>query len=442
MTKILHVPYTYAPDPMGGTEYYVRSLAEHLQHCGFSSTIAAPGSKNSSGLQGGLEVYRFAGSQSPDAAAEGVPDPNAASAFQQILAKTSPSIVHLHARSAAVSELLLDAARASGACTVVTYHTPTLSCLRGTMLLNGSTQCDGVLDARRCAACVLRRHGVIDPLPAALARLPARLGVSLQALGLEYGPWRALRMRQIVSQHIARTQRFLSLADLVVAPCQWVADLLLANGLSQEKLRLCRQGLAHPLPSNEPSRKSQGPTLALGFFGRIDPTKGIEVLFRALRCIPTAPLELNIYGVSQEGSDSYSLQLQTMAREDKRIRFLPSLSSDQVLATMAGLDLVVVPSLWLETGPLVVLEAFAAGVPVLGSNRGGIAELVQSGINGQLLPTGDHKIWSETLSSLAANPQIVKHWRAAVKSPRTMRTVAEEMAVSYADLLKSSNIQQ
>ena len=438
MTRVLHVPYTYAPDPMGGTEHYVRSLADHLHHFGFTSTVAAPGPKNSTGLQGGLEVYRFAGSQSPDAAAEGVPDQNSALAFQQILTKIRPSIVHLHARSAAVSHLLLDVARECGARTVVTYHTPTLSCLRGTMLLNGSTQCDGVLDSRRCAACVLRRHGLINPLPAALARLPASFGRSLQVLGLEYGPWRALRMHQIVSEHITRTHRFLSLADLVVAPCQWVADLLLANGLSSEQLRLCRQGLAHPLPSYEPPRKSQGPPLILGFFGRIDPTKGIEVLLRALRSIPTSPLELNIYGVSQEGSDSYSLQLQAMARDDKRIRFLPSLSSDQVLGTMAGLDLVVVPSLWLETGPLVVLEAFAAGVPVLGSNRGGIAELVQSGINGQLLPTGDHKVWSKTLAILAANPEIVNQWRLAVTPPRTMRTVAEEMSVLYTDILKPS----
>ena len=43
---------------------------------------------------------------------------------------------------------------------------------------------------------------------------------------------------------------------------------------------------------------------------------------------------------------------------------------------MANFDLLAVPSQWMETGPIVVLEAHAVGTPVLGANLGGIAELV------------------------------------------------------------------
>ena len=43
---------------------------------------------------------------------------------------------------------------------------------------------------------------------------------------------------------------------------------------------------------------------------------------------------------------------------------------------MQNYDLAVVPSLWMETGPLTILEAFAAGIPVAGTNLGGIKEIL------------------------------------------------------------------
>ena len=436
--RILHVPYTYAPDPLGGTEHYVRALAEQLQAHGCTSTIAAPGPSPSRSWQGGFDVFRFAGGQTPEAA-QGISDPIAAAGFQQILSEVQPQIVHLHARTAAVSELLLQAARAAGARTVVTYHTPTLSCLRGTMLRNGVSPCDGLLDAQRCTACVLRRHGLIEPLPSVLARLPASLGSGLLQLGLQRGPWLALRMRQIVHDHIARTHNFLSLADRVIAPCQWVADLLLANGLPPERLRLCRQGLAHPLPAGDPPppRHPGGP-LRLGFFGRLDPTKGIELLIEALRRIPRAPLEVTVYGVAQQGSEAFIRQLHAMAQRDHRIHVLSALSADEVIPAMRQLDLVLVPSLWMETGPLVVLEAFAAGTPVLGSDRGGIAELVRSGVDGLLLPPGDAGAWAKALAQLSVERSPIQRWRQVIQQTRTMADVAGEMANCYWQLLNQS----
>ncbi len=57
--------------------------------------------------------------------------------------------------------------------------------------------------------------------------------------------------------------------------------------------------------------------------------------------------------------------------------------------TLASYDATVVPSQWLETGPLIVLESFAAGTPVIGSNLGGVAELVSHDRDGWLVPHAD-----------------------------------------------------
>lgn len=441
--RILHVCYTYLPDAVGGTELYVQALARELGAHGITSSIAAPGSTSAFYQRDGIEVYRFNPTLEGIAAASGIPDIGAANSFAKIIESVDPDILHIHARTSAISELLIDKAKAVGKQVVITYHSPTVTCTRGTMLLYGATPCDGAMEIRRCTECSLNLKGLgIFSKP--LAYSPRHLGKWLDQQGLRGGLWLALRMRQIVSDQIKTTERFLQKADLVIAPCIWVADLLKLNGIPRERLRLCRQGLIHRQadPSTERveevgiSNATRHRQLRLGCFARLDPTKGLDFLIKVLKSIPDAPIELCIYGITQNESRLPSGSLEYLAECDQRVNFLPPLPADKVLEAMAQLDLVVVPSLWLETGPLVVLEAFAAGVPVLGSDRGGIAELVRSGIDGQLLPTGDLKAWSKSLSILAANPEIVIEWRKNVKNPRTMTVVAEEMAQHYASILK------
>src|SRR5581483_1367785 len=90
----------------------------------------------------------------------GAPDEDAARSFTALLQRLRPRLVHLHARTAAVSERLADASHAAGARVVFTYHTPTVSCARGTMMWMGREPCDGRLLAERCTACALQSHGM------------------------------------------------------------------------------------------------------------------------------------------------------------------------------------------------------------------------------------------------------------------------------------------
>ena len=158
---VLHVPYTYFPDPCGGTEVYVRGLAQRLCALGYASAVAAPSAASSAYEDAGLPVHRFATDLRPRLdLAYGVPDDIAAENFKSIVMQTRPAILHLHARTAAISEKLIDVAHAAGASVVFTYHTPTASCARGTMMLFGKTPCDGLVMAQRCAACALSGLGV------------------------------------------------------------------------------------------------------------------------------------------------------------------------------------------------------------------------------------------------------------------------------------------
>jgi glycosyltransferase involved in cell wall biosynthesis len=95
-----------------------------------------------------------------------------------------------------------------------------------------------------------------------------------------------------------------------------------------------------------------------------------------------------------------------------------------------------VPSIWFETGPQVVLEAHAAGVPVVGSDLGGIAERVQDGVNGLLVPPGDPLALAAALRSFVDDPDLLTRLRPRHRV-RTMDEVADETVAAYAQLLAS-----
>src|SRR5438552_17148600 len=92
-----------------------------------------------------------------------------------------------------------------------------------------------------------------------------------------------------------------------------------------------------------------------------------------------------------------------LAAGDPRIAIAPPLPRARVAATLAQASALAIPSLWLETGPLVALEAKAAGLPVIGSRLGGIAELVREPEDGVLLPPGDIGAWTAAIVTIASN---------------------------------------
>jgi len=435
---VLHVPFNYFPDSPGGTEIYVASLIVKLRELGISGAVAAPGIVSEFYEHDGIIVYRFAhANQSKLMHAYGEPDQTAARSFRAVLSHAKPQIVHLHAHTSAVSDLLVDAGHECGAKIVFTYHTPTVSCVQGTMMRLGHIPCDGELIVRRCAACVLAKHGVPPLFRETLAALSPVVGDKIGHFASEGKFVTALCMSSLVSNAHKRFNNLMEKADRVVAVCNWVADVLRINGVPDDKVMLCRQGLPDLQDQTATLERltSADSVLQLGYFGRIDPVKGIDILIDALRSVPKLPVSLKIYGVRQPGSEDYARKLEQSAASDARITFWSALSPGAVESAMRACHFVAIPSRWQETGPLVVLEAFGAGTPVLGAQLGGISELVEDGVDGILIPPDDSAAWARTITSLAKNLDRVQNLRKGVRKPRSMRDAAIEMAALYHTLL-------
>ena len=434
--RILHVPYTYFPDPSGGTEVYVRGLAKGLGELGYECHIAAPAHEQRRCLLDGINVHRFrTDHEAAFEQAYGAPDEIAAQGFRAICSQVRPSIVHLHARTSAISERLVDIAHEGGAKVVFTYHTPTVSCARGTMMLFGSKPCDGVIERKRCASCALSAHGIPARLASALAVAPPWLASAAKPASSRLKALKALQVPSLIDEMHGRLRQMLAKADHVVAVCQWVKDVLERNGVPAAKISLSRQGIANDAPTRAPTGRRAGAPLSIAYFGRVDKAKGPDLLAHALRIAVSANVKVDIYAVRQPGSERDIGFLEDEARRDSRLRVLPAVPPEKVIDTMAEYDLIAVPSRCLETGPLVVLEAFAAGVPVIGAKLGGIAELVRDGIDGVLVAPDDPKAWARCLERLADGHEVSDLCR-QIKRPRHVKDVVEDMTALYSTLLK------
>ncbi len=440
--KILHVPFCFQPDPVGGTEVYVDALArEQLTH-GTEVVVAAPAADDATYAIDGLRVRRFATGPVRDLTTlYGGGDRLASLAFGAILDDEQPDVVHLHAFTSAVSVRTVAEARRRGIGVVFTYHTPTVSCQRGTLLLHGREVCDGALRVQRCAQCGLEGLGAGRAASVVLSHVPTGVGSACGDLHLGGSRfWTGVRYRHLVKGQHAALRTFLERVERIVTLCDWSTDLLVRNGVAREKIFLCRHGLASMsdfTPNASPSRTT-GP-LRVAFLGRLHPTKGPDLLIRAVQMLSTVDVDLHLFGIVQPGEEPYATSLRDLADRDPRIVFEQPVPPHQVVDVLRGFDALAVPSQWLETGPLVVLEAFAARIPVIGSRLGGVAELVRDRVDGLLVHHDSVTDWARALRCLAEDRGLLNRLREQVRRPRDMRAVSADLHAVYADITSQSS---
>ncbi|MGQ0580703.1 MAG: glycosyltransferase [Reyranella sp.] len=413
----------YFPDPVGGTEVYVRDLAASLHERGIESTIAASTTDPEREYPWeGVPVHRY-------------PAFGDRAQFQQLLRQLEPDVFHLHSWTTGAGLSQLRHAAELGIPCVATLHVPAPLCIRGTMMLEGKRPCDGRIEERRCAYCWALERG----MPAPVARLVSHLPTWTPPASVTRSPARRLATlasaRAIAANQAARLRELARLCERIVVPSEWVRSALHENAIADSKILLCGQAASTAFGTSRrrPRAAAGNRALTIGFVGRIETYKGVRTLIEAMALVPSpTPLRLVIAGT---GDDARNLRaIEAAAAKDRRIELLGALPHDGIPAFLDSLDILAVPSRWMETGPLVVLEAQAMGVPVMGADLGGIAERVRDGIDGWLLPFDDPRAWAAAMQRAATDPDEV-----AARAANSMRTrsgsdVATEMANLYGEV--------
>ena len=133
------------------------------------------------------------------------------------------------------------------------------------------------------------------------------------------------------------------------------------------------------------------------YFGRLIDEKGVDVLLEAAELAPEVPVVIIGDGPDREKVDKRAAEL-------PNVRFLGPKWGAELNDWLRAARAVVVPSLWHENFPYVIFQAFAAGKPVLGSNRGGIPELVAAGERGWIYEATDAAALADLLRKITAMP--------------------------------------
>jgi glycosyltransferase involved in cell wall biosynthesis len=146
------------------------------------------------------------------------------------------------------------------------------------------------------------------------------------------------------------------------------------------------------------------------YIGQIAPIKGVHVLIRAFRRLRRhgRKVRLIIRG-KLNAPPAYDRELRRLAEGDPSIVFGGPYEHRRVLSVLAGAHVVVVPSLWYESATGTVCEGRAARRPVIASRVGGIAEIVNDGVDGLLFERGDVDDLARVMQRLIDEPDLLPH---------------------------------
>jgi GT2 family glycosyltransferase len=247
-------------------------------------------------------------------------------------------------------------------------------------------------------------------------------------------PPAALLNRVLYAWRSVALRRALRRADARVAGSRAVVDSHRALGVlrASDVVHVIPYGVevAAPVPRRGGSTAAGRP-LRFGIFGSLLPHKGVHVAAAAFCDIDPAQASLTIWG--DPGLDpEYAAEVQRLGP----IEIRPPFPESEKPSVLAALDVLVVPSVGLESFGLAAREAWHHGVPVLASDRGALAELWESRPPaGATFPADDASALRSWVDRILAEPSLLDRWRAALPAVKTTAEHAEEIEQVYAEVL-------
>jgi glycosyltransferase involved in cell wall biosynthesis len=301
-------------------------------------------------------------------------------------------------------------------------------CRRYDLMYEGRERCSLEKRGEVCERCALVSYSSRQRFAAQAARImppTMELGFRESVSKFVGDRFVGLGQRSLTAQIEQQRMNFDREIAAVITPSTIMRDFYLAQGVDRSKLHFVPYG--SDLESQSNGHGKQHTTVRLGYIGRIDPKKGVDVLCEAVHMLPPQPaVELNIFGPIENanGSSGYAEQIRQMAAADSRITIRGKLERDSVMQAYNEIDVLVVPSIWYENSPITISEALSLGCPVICSDTEGMSDLVKNGINGLTFPAGDKLALTKCLRRLTDEPDLLAGLRSRVRPVENSAQVA------------------
>lgn len=449
--RVLLTVHQFLPDHFSGTETLTYWTARELRSLGhevrvLTARLARQAPPDEEALDSyeydGLRVHRFhlAGTptlEQPNTVEAEYDNRLAARKLEQVLTEFRPDVVHFF-HLARLSASLIDVCRRRGLPTVLTATDFWFICPTTQLRLPDNSPCSGpdpwgVNCLRHFLTWTGRKHlaSIVSALPdrvvaavVAACRTPllSKAGVTARVRALVDRP-RFLRDK-------------LNEVDRVLAPSRLMERMLTNYTLPESKVLYRPFGIesAAPTSSTATAPAAEENSLRVGFIGTLVEHKGAHVFIDAALRLADERIIFKVYGRPGDFPE-YAERLRMQASGNPRIHFLGTFASKNIGGIFAGLDVLVVPSVWYENTPLVIYSAQAYGCPVVVTDLEGMAEVVDHEVNGLLFPRGDAEGLAEALRRLARDADLLARLRRNARRPKTIAQYAAECVAVYEEVL-------
>jgi glycosyltransferase involved in cell wall biosynthesis len=300
------------------------------------------------------------------AAARMVWSSSAAAGIGRVIEEFRPDVAHLHLIHHQLSPSILRPLASRGVPTVMTLHDFKLACPTYLFLDRGKA-CEACIGGKFQNA-VLRRCKNGSVVESALLAGELALHTYLRA----YSP-----------------------VQIFICPSRFIASKMTEAGVFPDRLRVLPHfaQLSGAVPNPAPRE-------GLLFAGRLSVEKGVDLLIEAVASMgPSTTVDI-------AGDGPQRGELEQLARRiaPGQVHFLGRLSRPQLQARLDAAAVLAIPSRFYENQPMIMMEAFASGMAVVGSDLGGIRELIRPGVDGLLVPPEQPAALAAALTELVSDP--------------------------------------
>ena len=414
--KILQVLHQFLPEHLGGIEIYTKNLSKRLSRLG-NDILVFSGQGDVlwspikiEGIVDGLRtIYirnRGASQKHVFSFIRTFRNHSTLSLFDYVINDFQPDIIHFH-HTVYLSGDMIFLAKQRGIPTVLTVHDYWFLCHKLHLSNWRGRQCIGPGNGVRCSFCMgAENQGLLRWLKPLMYFIPL----------------------------IYRTQyqlRIMKAADILVIPAVFIREVLATQTPYKEKIKHVPYGI--PVFHSSPLPKNSSDRIRFGYLGAIKKHKGLHVLIDAFNNLDQDKATLDIHG-DNSADASYCRKLMEKCRTD-RVNFRGPYDNQRVADILQEIDILIVPSVWRETGPMVILEALASQTPVIASNLGGMAELIRNGENGLLFEHNDVESLQKSICLVLQTPSMLGNLSPRLEEKHTIDANANNLHNIYTELV-------
>ena len=346
--------------------------------------------------------------------------------FQECLDEFHPDLVHFTYVLGGLTADYVHHAKAQKIPVVVTLTDFVLLCCRGQLLDREKRVCSGPEGGFNCIPCLWS-----EPSPLAeksLLQLARRmLPADVLARWVNHARLHEMRMR------LSYLRDTVNAADLIIAPTRFLGETYQAWGVNKKKLKFSGFGINTDFFVDY--RPEPFEVVRFGFIGQLLPHKGLHVLIKALALLTSDQYKVVIHGDSSSDATQEYLTSLLDRCSPERVEYCGTFPAEDIGRIYAGIDVLVVPSLWHENSPLVVLYALHTGTPLIVSDMGGMNALVEHGQTGFVFPAGDAKKLAEHMQYFLDRPEEIRRMSQRAKPVKSIEENVRELMEIYDDLV-------